>query len=75
MGVSQIVAGIAAAGVAKGLLPGHQVLFSVTKGPGTSVSQALFLEMFLSTQLVLAVLVLASEVTSPATQSKTSILT
>jgi aquaporin rerated protein, other eukaryote len=65
MGVSQICAGIAAAGVARGLLPGHQVLFSVTKGGDTSVAQALFLEMFLSTQLVLAVLLLASEVTFP----------
>jgi aquaporin rerated protein, other eukaryote len=62
MGVSQIVAGITAAGVAKGLLPGHQILFSVGKGEATSVTQALFLEMFLSTQLVITVLLLASEV-------------
>ncbi|KAI9765210.1 MAG: hypothetical protein M1840_007702 [Geoglossum simile] len=61
MGISQVCAGIAAAGVAKGLLPDHQVLFSVTKGPGTSVAQALFLEMFLSAQLVITVLLLASE--------------
>jgi hypothetical protein len=65
MGTSQIIAGIAAAGVAKGLIPGHQVLFSVTLGEGTSIAQGLFLEMFLTTQLVLAVLLLAAEVGSP----------
>ncbi|KAH0557004.1 hypothetical protein GP486_005208 [Trichoglossum hirsutum] len=44
-----------------GLVPGHQILFSVTKGGGTTVAQALFLEMFLSAQLMITVFLLAAE--------------
>lgn len=61
MFVSQICAGIVAAAVAKGLVPGHQVLFNVSMGGGTSVVQGLFLEMFLTAQLVMAAFFLAVE--------------
>ncbi|KAH0538909.1 hypothetical protein FGG08_004500 [Glutinoglossum americanum] len=65
MGISQILAGIAAAGVAKGLAPGHPVLFAVSLGGGASIAQGLFLEMFLTAQLVITVLLLAAEASSP----------
>lgn len=57
---TQIVAGIAAAGVVDGLLPGPLSVGN-TLGNGTSVSQGLFLEMFLTAQLVLTVYFLAVE--------------
>jgi aquaporin related protein len=57
---TQIVAGIAAAAVVSGLLPGH---LGVTNslGSGTSTVQGLFIEMFLTAQLVLTVYFLAVE--------------
>ncbi|KAM0261990.1 hypothetical protein ACHAQJ_001996 [Trichoderma viride] len=57
---TQIVAGIAAAAVVSGLLPGH---LSVTNslGSDTSIVQGLFIEMFLTAQLVLTVYFLAVE--------------
>lgn len=57
---TQIVAGIAAAAVVDGLLPGPlQVTNSL--GHDMSVAQGLFLEMFLTAQLVLTVYFLAVE--------------
>lgn len=57
---TQIVAGIAAAAVVSGLLPGH---LDVTNslGSGTNTAQGLFIEMFLTAQLVLTVYFLAVE--------------
>ncbi|KAL6901389.1 aquaporin-like protein [Trichoderma evansii] len=57
---TQIVAGIAAAAVVSGLLPGY---FDVTNGLGssTNTAQGLFIEMFLTAQLVLTVYFLAVE--------------
>ncbi|KAL7799839.1 aquaporin-like protein [Trichoderma ceciliae] len=57
---TQIVAGIAAAAVVSGLLPGH---LGVTNslGSDTSIVQGLFIEMFLTAQLVLTVYFLAVE--------------
>lgn len=56
----QIVAGIAAAAVVSGLLPGH---LDVTNslGSDTRIVQGLFIEMFLTAQLVLTVYFLAVE--------------
>ncbi|KAL7791052.1 aquaporin-like protein [Trichoderma afarasin] len=56
----QIAAGIAAAATVSGLLPGP---LSVTNslGSGTSIVQGLFIEMFLTAQLVLTVYFLAVE--------------
>ncbi len=60
--VSQILGGIAAAGVIKGILPGDQVLFNVQLQQDTSIAQGLFLEMLLTTELVFTILMLAAEV-------------
>jgi aquaporin related protein len=57
---TQIVAGIAAAAVTKGLLPGPLVVGN-TLGDDTSVVRGLFIEMFLTSQLVLTVYFLAVE--------------
>lgn len=55
---SQIVGGIAAAGVVSALFPGD--LNCTTRlGGGASISQGLFIEMFLTAQLVLVVIMLA----------------
>lgn len=56
----QIVAGIAAAAVVDGLLPGPLGVAN-TLGGGASRTQGLFLEMFLTAQLVLTVYFLAVE--------------
>ncbi|PON22863.1 hypothetical protein TGAM01_v208343 [Trichoderma gamsii] len=57
---TQIVAGIAAAAAVSALLPGH---LDVTNslGSGTNTAQGLFIEMFLTAQLVLTVYFLAVE--------------
>jgi aquaporin rerated protein, other eukaryote len=60
--VAQVVAGIAAAAMTKGLLPGDRVLFNVGLSEGISIVQGLFLEMFLTAQLLIAIFLLATEV-------------
>lgn len=57
---TQIVAGIAAAAVTRALLPGP-LLVANALAPGVSISRGLFLEMFLTAQLVLTVYFLAVE--------------
>ncbi|KAI0900804.1 aquaporin-like protein [Annulohypoxylon nitens] len=57
---SQIVGGIAAAGVVAGLTPGPLAVATVLGG-GTSVVQGLFIEMFLTAQLVFTIFMLAAE--------------
>ena len=57
---TQIVAGICAAAVADGLLPGPLTVGDAL-GAGTNVAQGLFIEMFLTAQLVLTVYFLAVE--------------
>jgi aquaporin related protein len=57
---TQIVAGIAAAAVVDGLLPGPLTVAN-SLGNGTSIAQGIFLEMFLTAQLVLTVYFLAVE--------------
>lgn len=56
--VSQLVAGIASAGVVSALFPGD-LNVGTRLGGGTSISQGLFIEMFLTAQLVLVVIMLA----------------
>jgi len=58
--IAQLVAGIAAAAVASGLTPGP-LNVSNKLVDGVSHTRGLFIEMFLTAQLVLAVLVLAVE--------------
>ncbi|CAG9942435.1 unnamed protein product [Clonostachys rosea f. rosea IK726] len=57
---AQLVAGIAAAAVTDGLLPGPLGVANALSN-GTSIVQGLFLEMFLTAQLVLTVYFLAVE--------------
>jgi aquaporin related protein len=57
---TQIVGGIAAAGIASSLTPGG--LYTKTKlGGGTSKSRGTFIEVFLTALLVFTVLMLAAE--------------
>ncbi|OCK74358.1 aquaporin-like protein [Lepidopterella palustris CBS 459.81] len=56
----QLLAGIAAAGVVSALFPGP-LSVEVTLGAGTSIVQGVFIEMFLTAQLVFVVLMLAVE--------------
>ncbi|KAF5712948.1 aquaporin [Fusarium globosum] len=57
---TQLVAAIAAAGVTDGLLPGP-LLVTNALGNGTSIAQGVFMEMFLTAQLVLTIYFLAVE--------------
>ncbi|KAG8864336.1 Aquaporin-4 [Tulasnella sp. 330] len=57
---AQLVGGIAAAAVLQGLLPGP-LASNTTPGGETSLAQAVFIEMFITAALVLAVLMLAAE--------------
>ncbi|RKU47814.1 hypothetical protein DL546_007610 [Coniochaeta pulveracea] len=58
--VMQLLAGLAAAGLVYGLFPGP-LKVATTLRPGTHVVQGLFLEMFLTAQLVFVIIMLASE--------------
>ncbi|KLU81931.1 aquaporin [Magnaporthiopsis poae ATCC 64411] len=58
--VAQLVGGIAAAAVAAGMFP-TPLTVETTLGPTTSTVQGLFIEMFLTAQLVFVILMLAVE--------------
>ena len=58
--LAQIVGAIAAAAVVAGLTPGPLKVGTALAG-GTSVTRGLFIEMFLTAQLVFAIFMLASE--------------
>ena len=58
--VSQILGGMAAAGVVLALFPGP-LKVRTSLGGGTSVTQGLFIEMFLTAQLVFTIFMLAAE--------------
>ncbi|KAK5637168.1 hypothetical protein RRF57_012881 [Xylaria bambusicola] len=58
--LSQFAGGIAASAAVLGILPGD-LKVSTTLGGGTSVVQGLFIEIFLTTQLVLTIFMLAAE--------------
>ena len=58
--VGQILGGIAAAAVTYAVLPGS-LNVRTSLGGGTSVVQGLFIEMFLTTELVLTIFMLAAE--------------
>ncbi len=61
--IAQLVGGIAAAGLVKGLLPYHPELqFKVSLTAGMTVTQGMFLEMFLTSLLIFTILMLAAEV-------------
>lgn len=58
--VAQILGGIAAAGVVSALFPGPMGV-ETTLGGGASVVQGLFIEMFLTAELVFVIIMLAAE--------------
>ena len=58
--VSQFLGGIAASAVVSALLPGPLAV-RTELGGGTSIVQGLFIEMFLTAQLVFTILMLAAE--------------
>ncbi len=58
--VTQIMGGITAAAVVSALFPGP-LSVRTTLSAGTSVSRGLFIEMFLTTQLVFTIFMLAAE--------------
>lgn len=58
--VSQMVGAICSAAVVSGLFPGDLTV-QTTLGGGTSIAQGLFIEMFLTFQLVFTIFLLAAE--------------
>ena len=58
--IAQMLGGMVAAAVVDAVLPG-ELLVATNLSAGTTTSQGLFLEMFLTTQLVLTVFMLAAE--------------
>lgn len=58
--IAQILAGIAAAAVVSGLLPGP-LNVSTSLGSDTSIARGVFLEIFLTTELVFTIFMLAAE--------------
>jgi len=58
--ISQLIGGIAAAGLVSGLFPGP-LKVGTSLRPGTSSTQGLFIEMFLTAELVFVIIMLAAE--------------
>ncbi|GAA6052276.1 hypothetical protein JCM3770_007415 [Rhodotorula araucariae] len=57
---AQLLGGICAAAVVDALTPGP-ILFATTLAPGLSISRGLFLEMFMTSLLIITILLLAGE--------------
>lgn len=60
LAVSQILGGITAAAICSALFPGPLTVRTSLSG-GTSITQGLFIEMFLTAQLVFTIFMLAAE--------------
>lgn len=58
--ISQILGSMASAGVVSALFPGP-LNVSTTLGGGTSIARGLFIEMFLTAELVFTIFMLAAE--------------
>lgn len=58
---AQLLAGMCAAGLVQAMFPGDITLTNTTLSPGTSIAQGVFIEMFMTTELVFVVLMLAAE--------------
>jgi len=61
LAAAQLLAGVAAAGVAKALVPGHALAVRTTLAPDVTVAQGFFVEFFLTAELALAVFMIAVE--------------
>lgn len=59
--IAQLLGSLAAAGLAHGLMPANGFYATTTLNGGISVTQAFFLELFLTAQLVLAIFMLVVE--------------
>ena len=57
---AQILGGIIAAALVSCMLPGP-ISVNTTLGPGVSIAQGVFIEMFLTAQLIFVILMLAAE--------------
>ncbi|KAF1849729.1 lens fiber major intrinsic protein [Cucurbitaria berberidis CBS 394.84] len=62
--IAQLIAGIAAAGFVSGLLPGPLII-ATKLDPSISIAQGLFLEAFVTTQLILTILMLDAGPSKP----------
>jgi aquaporin rerated protein, other eukaryote len=58
--IAQILGGITAAAITSALLPGP-LMVRTNLGGGTSIVQGLFIEMFLTAELVFTIFMLAAE--------------
>lgn len=58
---AQMLGGMAAAGLVSCMFPGDIAVVNTKLAPGVSIAQGLFIEMFLTAQLVLAIMMLAVE--------------
>ncbi|KAF9700971.1 hypothetical protein EKO04_000347 [Ascochyta lentis] len=58
---AQLLAGMCAAGLVQCMFPGDISLTNTTLSPGTSIAQGVFIEMFMTAELVFVVLMLAAE--------------
>jgi aquaporin related protein len=58
---AQINAAMCAAGLTKAMFPGDITLINTTLSPQTSITQGVFIEMFMTAELVFVVLMLAAE--------------
>ncbi|KAF7881985.1 uncharacterized protein EAF02_006673 [Botrytis sinoallii] len=60
---AQLVGGSLAAAAVKGIIPGDDILFAVSLGPGVTDVQGLFMELLLTFMLVFTILMLVAEKT------------
>ncbi|ATZ52240.1 Bcaqp8 [Botrytis cinerea B05.10] len=60
---AQLVGGSLAAAAVKGIIPGDDILFAVSLGPGVANVQGLFIELLLTFMLVFTILMLVAEKT------------
>jgi aquaporin rerated protein, other eukaryote len=58
---AQILAGMCAAGLVSCMIPGNILDTNTTLASGVSIAQGLFIEMFMTAELVFVVLMLAAE--------------
>jgi aquaporin rerated protein, other eukaryote len=58
---AQLIAAMCAGGLVQAMFPGDIRLTNTTLSPGTSISQGVFIEMFMTAELVFVVLMLAAE--------------
>jgi aquaporin related protein len=58
---AQILAGLCAAALVSCMIPGSISITNTTLAPGVSIAQGVFIEMFMTAELVFVVLMLAAE--------------